>query len=330
MLVPQARGELSEQLFAALRNDAAAPVGIAPSDEEDLQVALWVLYELHYRGFDDVDAAREWDPGLIALRAELEDPFEGRLRELTSDLVSSVEPDRGVVAALERVVAADEWPSVAAYLHRQATEDQFREFLAMRSVYHLKETDAHTWLLPRLAGSPKVVLAELVYDEFGDGRPENSHQQLYADALAEAGLEPTYGHYLDDVPAHVLAVNNAMSLFGLHRRLRGASAGHLAAFEMTSSLPCRKILQGAQRLGLGPAVQRYFDEHVEADAIHEHLAARGICAAMVEAEPELFADVLHGAASCIVLDGLSAQALLDDWDADRSGMRPSPLDPAAA
>jgi hypothetical protein len=329
MLVPQARGELSEQLFAALRSGGPAPTALLPGDEEDLQVALWVLYELHYRGFDDVDPAREWDPGLIALRGGLEDPFEQRLRDLAGPLTSATEPDRGVVVGLEQVVAGDTWPSVAAYLRREATEEQFREFLAMRSVYHLKETDAHTWLLPRLAGAPKVALAELVYDEFGDGRPESSHQHLYAEALAEAGLEPTYGHYLDDAPAHVLAVNNAMSLFGLHRRLRGAGAGHLAAFEMTSSLPCRKILQGAQRLGFGPAVQRYFDEHVEADAVHEHLAARGICGAMVAAEPDLAPDVLFGAAACVVLDGLSAQALLEDWKDGRTGMRTSPLDPAA-
>ncbi|GAA2625856.1 hypothetical protein GCM10010425_23090 [Streptomyces spororaveus] len=29
---------------------------------EDLQLALYMLYELHYRGFDGVDDARKWDP----------------------------------------------------------------------------------------------------------------------------------------------------------------------------------------------------------------------------------------------------------------------------
>lgn len=43
--------------------------------------------------------------------------------------------------------------------------------------------------------------------------------------------------YLDLVPAVTLTSVNTMSFFGLHRRLRGAIVGHLAAFEMTSSLP---------------------------------------------------------------------------------------------
>ena len=41
-----------------------------------------------------------------------------------------------------------------------------------------------------------------------------------------------------------------MSLFGLHRRLRGALVGHLAAFEMTSSIPNRRYGDGLRRLGV--------------------------------------------------------------------------------
>jgi hypothetical protein len=334
--VPQERGRFSSELFEALRSDRSWGPSVRPhlepEDDDDLQVALWTLYELHYRGFEDVDPRREWDPDLIALRSGLEATFEEQLRALAASRFGALlEPDpaEDVVAALERIVAADQGPSVASFLHREATEEQFREFLALRSVYHLKETDPALWLLPRLDGAAKVALAELVYDEFGDGRPERSHPRLYADALLGAGLEAGYGHYLDDVPAHVLAVNNAMSLFGLHRRLRGAAAGHLAAFEMTSSLPCRRVVQGARRLGLGPAVQRYFDEHVEADAVHEHLAAGGICGALVRAEPELLPDVLLGAATCLALDAVSAELLLEDWRADRTGLRQDPLDPAA-
>ena len=332
MKVPQARGPLSDELFAALRGGCAVLPGAQPADEEDLGIALWTLYELHYRGFDDVADAREWDPGLIAVRGTLERAFERDIRALAAARFGDLlEPATGsdVVASLEAIVEADAGPSVATYLHREATEDQFREFLTLRSVYHLKETDPHAWLLPRLEGPAKVALAELAYDEYGDGRPERSHPRLYAEALAGADLDPTYGAYVDDAPAHVLAVNNAMSLFGLHRRLRGACAGHLAAFEMTSSLPCRRIVQGAQRLGLGADVQRYFDEHVEADAVHEHLASRDICGALVRAEPDLLADVLLGAATCLALDAVSATALLEDWRSGRTGLRPDPLDPAA-
>src|SRR3546814_12371461 len=93
-----------------------------------------------------------------------------------------------------------------------------------------------------------------------------------------------------------------MSMFALRRRLRGASLGHLAAFEATSSAPCRRIVGGVERLGLPQATAHHFDEHVEADAIHEQLAIRNICGTQVEADPRLAEDVLFGAASCLTME----------------------------
>ena len=98
---------------------------------------------------------------------------------------------------------------------------------------------------------------------------------------------PEYGAYVDEAPLEVLEQNNAMSLFGLHRRLRGAALGHLAAFEATSSMPSRRMAQGLQRLGLAEEMVDYYAEHVEADAVHEQLAVRDVCGALVEEEPEL-------------------------------------------
>jgi len=191
-----------------------------------------------------------------------------------------------------------------------------------RSVYHLKESDPHAFGIPRLDGAPKVALAELQYDEFGGGRPDRLHSTLFARALEGAGLDPTYGAYVDVVPAPTLAVNNAMSLFALHRRLRGALMGHLAAFESTSSLPCRRYSGGAARLGFDERVGEYFDEHVEADAVHEQLAIRSICQRLVDQDPSLHRDVLVGTAACLRLDALSAHQMLDAWEGGASALLP--------
>ena len=104
-----------------------------------------------------------------------------------------------------------------------------------------------------------------------------------------------------------------MSLFGLHRRLRGAAMGHLAAFEATSSVPSRKIAAGIERVGLPPAVAAYFHEHVEADAVHEQTAVRDICGSLVIADPSMLEDVLFGAACCLELASLSGSELLSRW-----------------
>ena len=57
------------------------------------------------------------------------------------------------------------------------------------------------------------------------------HATLFANAMRELGLDSSYGAYLDRIPGSTLATVNLMSLFGLHRRLRGAIVGHLAVFD---------------------------------------------------------------------------------------------------
>jgi hypothetical protein len=322
MQLPRPRGPFSERLFAQLVEPDPRPLDLdrhaGGGDvlaDEDLQIALWALYELHYRGFDEVDPAHEWSPAVLATRRELETAFEGAVRELTDAAVNRAIGDPASTEVQLRAVIedVDDDPRLARYLHREATEEQYREFLAQRSVYHLKESDPHAWAVPRLDGAPKVALAELQYDEFGGGRPERLHSALFARALEGAGLDPAYGAYVDVVPALTLAVNNAMSMFGLHRRLRGAAMGHLAAFESTSSLPCRRYSAGADRLGFDERVQDYFDEHVEADAVHEQLALRSICQRLVDQDPALQRDVLTGAAVCVALDALAGRQMVDAW-----------------
>lgn len=46
--------------------------------------------------------------------------------------------------------------------------------------------------MPRLTGGAKVALAELQYDEFGAGRADRLHQELFARTLRGAGLDDAY------------------------------------------------------------------------------------------------------------------------------------------
>ena len=135
------------------------------------------------------------------------------------------------------------------------------------------------------------------------------------DGLEACGLSPEYGAYIDDAPVEILEQNNAMTLFGLNRRLRGAALGHLAAFEATSSLPSRRIAQGLRRVGLPDEIAAYYDEHVEADAVHEQLAVRTILGSLLAAEPTLGADVFLGAFSCLDLEDRVAHRMLGEWAA---------------
>lgn len=318
MRLPAACGPLSAYVRTALQGTASGPIPDQPRDalaDRDLQLALWCLYELHYRGFDDVPTDLEWDPDLLRIRQALERPFERALRAAVAPRLSGRSRGAGVADDIFALIAEDRSPSVAAYLHRHASTEQFHEFLRQRSIYHRKESDPQAFVVPRLDGPAKVALAELQYDEFGAGRVAGLHATLFGDALEGCGLEAAYGAYIEECTGPTLAINNAMSLFGLHRRLRGAAMGHLAAFEATSSLPSRKISGGAARLGLPPSVAAYYDEHVEADAVHEQLAARDICGSLVAEDPRLYDDVLLGVAACLELDARAAQDQLSRWGA---------------
>jgi hypothetical protein len=299
-------------LFGSLASgsDDFTPVlDVRPSTPEDAAVALWVLHELHYRGFDDVPEDREWDPELVRLRGRLEADLEARLR---SRFVRP-EVDSGLVEEFFDWVAAHDGMSVAAHVQRDADRDQVLELLRIRSIYHLKESDPTTWVLPRLGVGAKAALMELQYDEYGGGDPNRVHHHLYARGMQASGLDPTYGAYLDEVPVEILEQNNAMSLFGLNRRLRAAALGHLAAFEATSSLPSRRMVQGLDRLGFPEEMVGYYAEHVEVDAVHEQLAVRTICGRLLEEEPELEDDVWFGAFTCLDLEDRFARATLARW-----------------
>ncbi|MEH1095128.1 iron-containing redox enzyme family protein [Micromonospora sp. CPCC 205739] len=325
--LPQPRGPVSTAVVEALRrppHDLPAGLGAEfgtadPVADEDLQLTLFLCYELHYRGWQGVDEDWEWQPSLLALRSVAERAFEAALRRLAGPL-PAVLPG-GVPRALADLVAADDGPSLAAALQRRATLAQFREFVTHRSIYHLREADPHSWGLPRLGGPAKAALVEIQMDEYGNGRLDRMHAELFRRTLDRLGLDTGYAAYLDRVPAVTLATNNLISLFGLHRRLRGALLGHLAAFEMTSSLPNRRYGNGLRRLGLDEVATRFYDEHVEADAVHEQIAAHDLCGGLVRTEPGLAVDVLFGAAAALAVDRLFAAHLLDSWAAGSSSLR---------
>ena len=112
-----------------------------------------------------------------------------------------------------------------------------------------------------------------------------------------------------------------MSMFGLDRRLCGAIVGHLAAFEMTRSRPNRRYGNGFRRLGFDADTTWFFDEHVEADAVHEQIAGRDMAGGLARQQPERARDVLFGAAACLALDAVAGRHLLDSWEAGRSSLR---------
>jgi len=320
--MPEARGELSGRVIEVLRGDPqrarklpVTATGDADPYGDDLQLALWLCYELHYRGIAGVSDSWEWNPALLELRGALEDQF---LRALRTD----VEPHKDVDAALEELlVEPADGTGLSHYLRDQGELWHLREYAAQRSVYHLKEADPEVWAIPRLSGQAKAALVAIEYDEYGTGQAGRMHSKLFADLMADLGLENSYGYYLDAATAEMLVVVNLMSLFGLHRSLRGALAGHYATVEVTSSPASRRMAQAMERTGAGPAAVRFYTEHVEADAVHEQLTRRELIGGLLAEEPDLEPDVVFGIDATVWVEDRFGSRLLTAWRQGQSSLR---------
>ncbi|MFF1707665.1 iron-containing redox enzyme family protein [Streptomyces sp. NPDC058252] len=317
--LPPARGRISAATADFLRGSGPPPdegtiAGGSPL-EEDWQLGLYLCYELHYRGFAGVDAAREWDPVLLAVRASLEQPFLEALRE------GATGHEHADEALDELLVEPVDGTGVSHYLQDEGELWHLREYAAQRSLYHLKEADPHAWVLPRLWGRAKAGMAAVEFDEFGGGRAERVHARLFADLMADLDLDTTYGHYVDAASAEALATVNLMSLFGLHRALRGALVGHFATVEITSSPGSHRLARAMRRTGAGPAAEHFYDEHVEADAVHEQVVRREVVAGLLEEEPHLNRDVAFGVNATGYLEDRLAAQLLGAWRTGGSSLR---------
>ncbi len=332
--LPSPRGPLSEQLFEALAGPVVEPLATPPAvdcddpiADEDLQLALYVAYELHYTAIRGVDERWEWSPSLLSFRAALERPFEAAVAELVPPAEAAELESVG--AALQRIAAEDPGPPLSRYLETQGTREQMLEHVVHRSAYQLKEADPHSWAIPRLSPRPKAAMLEVQFDEYGGGRAERMHSVLFAKAMAALGLDPEYGAYLDRWPGVTMATVNLLTGFGLHRRRRGAAVGHLAAFELTSSIPNRRYGNALRRLGCGDQVTHFYDEHVEADAVHENIAAWDLAGGLAADEPEVAADILFGARALLRVEARWARHLMDAWEGGGSSLR-APVVPVSA
>ena len=317
-VLPQPRGPLSG---AVLRRMHGGPLRPGADDwredpyGEDTQLALYCCYELHYRGFDGVPEGLEWDPELLGVRHTVERAFLSALRR-------DVRGGDDVTAEVDALLTEplDAW-GVSHHLRRDGELWQLREYVAHRSMYHLKEADPQAWVIPRLPGPVKAALVTVQHDEYGAGDPNRMHARLFADMMDELDLCSDYGAYLDAAPAATLAEVNLMSMYGLHRALRGALIGQFATVELTSSPGSDRLVRAMNRLGCGPAAIAFYDEHVEADAVHEQVVRRGVLAPLLEAEPDLAADVVLGIQTSTLLGDRLAEHLLGHWTTGRSSLR---------
>ena len=188
------------------------------------------------------------------------------------------------------VCAADEMDALSVepidgagpsyYLRDSGTWQQMREYFAHRSLYHLKEGDPHAWAIPRLTGQAKAAFVAV----------DSTSTAAVAATVCTSGCSPTYLTPLGWIPlsrlprrrtGDSLAVVNLMSMFGLHRELRGSAIRHFASTEITSSPGSRRLVDALERMGAPEPCVGFYREHVEADAVHEQVVRSDVVGDLV-------------------------------------------------
>lgn len=322
--LPRPRGPVSEAVISALRKD---PHGFAVPwvenldllADHDAQLALTCCYELHYESFAGVDDAWEWSPELLVLTRRLERVFVRRIEDEIS-APAEIDPRDVVPALIGLTLPQGGGPSLSQYMLEHGTLEELREFCVHRSEYQRKEADPHTWMIPRLRGRAKAATVTIQYDEYGEGRPDGMHAELFAGTMRTLGLDERYGAYRDLLPACTLATGNLVTMFGLHRAWRGACVGHLALFEMTSVGPMGRYSQALKKFDIGAEGRDFYDVHVEADAWHEQVAQHQLVAGFLEREPSAGGMVLFGAQALMEVERRMSTHLLDSWSHERTSL----------
>jgi hypothetical protein len=312
---------LLDHLVRPVHDLPAGPAPVdGPLDGEDSALALYLCYELHYRGLPGVDDAWEWEPSVLRLRQGLEQRFEAALVDQIGPVPVGLTP-AAMREALLTLAGPSDAPSLSERIERTGTLEQVRELAIHRSAYQLKEADPHTWAIPRISGRAKAAMVAIQSDEYGDGVPADVHATMFADTMRALGLDDRYGAHLDRIPGVTLTTCNLISLLGLHRRWRGALVGHLALFEMCSVGPMGRYAAALRRLGFDERATRFYDEHVVADATHQHIALDDMVVPLVEDEPLLGGEVVWGARALGALEGRFAEHVASAWDRGQRSLR---------
>ncbi len=328
--LPLARGPLSSWLFRRL---AGRPtLADLPASrrnvlvDDDFHLALHTIHDLSYRPVPGVAAARERDALVLALGLRLEDEFLAALRRDVAGAGGELAAERarlqGAGAVVDELLERFDGPSLSGFMAEQGTREQFQEFMIHRSAYQLKEADPHTMGLARLEPGPrKAAYVEIQFDEYGEGRPDASHAELFAAAMDAAGLGHAYGSYVDVLPGTTLATGNLLTLFASRRGLLAPLVGHLALFEMTSVRPMSRYADAASRLGFPPAVRTFYDVHVIADHHHGDLARRVLLGDDPVGRGLDPAEIVFGAHALLRVEDRFARSLLASWNRGQTSLR---------
>jgi heme oxygenase-like protein len=292
-----ASAELDAALDAALRSayDAGDPTAL-----QDVQQALFAIYETSFANPLSPACTHEWAPWLVAVRermertwlasdlATLDVPTADACRRMTTDEVR----DWFLRAAAEESTVDRD---VVGYLEHHATVEDYKLFVRADAHLNFRFYDALVLSLIHYSEPVKTEISEHFWEEAGEGAVDRSHTRQFSRSLERLGLGWELSPTWDDW--RPFAGYNLYLCLGLARRHYFKALGSLAMPELFDVARDQAIVNGLRRLGFDPEHDfEYYWNHVEADAEHGPGWLNGVILPIVAAQPEATHELIVGAA----------------------------------
>lgn len=261
----------------------------------DVHRALFALYDLHVADPAMPAVIHQFDPLLTALRSTIERHWLAAEYQRIGTAPVFESPD-ALINALRRAVQAHPASHHPLFdlLAMRATRAQLEGFFRSDTALNVRFFDL---IVMAMIGSPPETRQELAsnfWDEAGRGDPQLSHVQLFRHLLADVGIAPSGDDFASQLTWQGLRGYNLFMLCGLNRQHYFKLLGVMAATELLDPPQYRKLIVGCRRLGLGPSITRYYDEHVTVDDVHGEGWLDNVIRPLTQREPRAMSAVWAG------------------------------------
>ncbi len=168
------------------------------------------------------------------------------------------------------------------YIRDRISEPGYRRLLSIASLDGLVEASQLSRVLGGAGSEVQLMLAKILWEEYGGGKFERKHSSHFAAMMEELGLDPRPEAYFEMVPWEVLAnINHSFSLSEQKRKFLRYIGG-LLYIEISVPASFKNNKLAGQRLGLSSKATSYWDIHIKEDIRHGQWMLRDVALPLVD------------------------------------------------
>jgi hypothetical protein len=184
-----------------------------------------------------------------------------------------------------------QWDPLFDWLASSADLEQMKWFLTQEAAGEAGFDDLVALTQVKLPARPKLELARNYWDEMGRGHESGMHGPMLDRTVEGLGLTPS----IEGTAWQSLCLANLLTAFATTRRYAYQSIGALGVVELTAPTRVALVAEGLARLGVEPALRKYFQLHAQLDVEHSRAWNAEALAPLVEADPACAPFIAEGA-----------------------------------